>query len=1050
MYDIRGKIRYNMRLFYCLLFAIGVFGQLQAQEPCSQSYGAAGSYGIPIDNGAIAAVDIDVEAVTAFTVEEIEVSLHTTMMPLAYSFTAYFYNEELGDLIGTQELNADFPTSTTPGIWKIKLLIPEPVELSGEAEGKKYWVGLSADSDITSEPISLAGIPHSGGANLPAHYSPDGGQTWTSSIPGISEDVEGAVKVSGTCEDIELPPGDCAQTVPSNNFESASSMSGTRSRAVDIVLEPSQDFLLKEMDFNVFTVSGTDITSVNVYYYENDNGLPGELISSQLNVTPSESVFIGTSGPNDVRTITLELDPFLFEGEFGYDTHYWVRLNATNTNETGVWWETTSATTIGYNMAAYFNDSWSIVPGQEGVYEFRGECFDNSLPSDCDSTFADSGGTSGNYGNNENQLWHLIPEAGQMVSVEFLSFATEEGFDGLMIYDGPDTNSPIISSGFTNGNQTCPNGAWTGSGAYSAEGRTFISSHPSGILTFVFTSDEQNTDEGWEALVTCVPPGSAGNCLPGKLDTTIHQTSTGLGAHMFDVTSLSDEDLEIRKFDIHMTRGRKTIKVYYKAGSYEGFEDDPGAWTLLGSQYTIGMGAGNKTELKIGGLVIPPGETYGLYIFIEDYILGEGVTFPINDTPQTYSNDKMVIEPGIVKLGGYFGETSILDRNWQGTIYFCEGGEDPVYEEPCLTAIYGQYPMEVYQPGCYGYPETITHKGWRGEYSMVSVTSGKTYTFSSSSSTDKITIGDSLGVVELTSGIGSVEWTPDFDGEIRFYTTLEDCEHENSNPISRYVMCGEEYTPEEPDFDCFFGDGLESNRAEFGSPIQYGDSARTADDFIVEQSYFDARQIRLNVISDSPITEGRFNFHYHDDVEQGPEVYPFLTTDMMEPTQQLEIGVAYPRSSKIYELTFDLPETISFNQGIYWLVPEINGTDTFWELTYTGSHGGFTWVGEETYWIEQPDTQAVFFISGDCETIGIAGPEKQQITVYPNPASDILNIRSDKKLETIEGFTITGAKVFSASAPDSQINIQSLAAGTYIFKISSEEGYTEYFKVIKK
>src|SRR5690625_131715 len=182
MYDIRGKIRYNMRLFYCLLFAIGVFGQLQAQEPCSQSYGAAGSYGIPIDNGAIAAVDIDVEAVTAFTVEEIEVSLHTTMMPLAYSFTAYFYNEELGDLIGTQELNADFPTSTTPGIWKIKLLIPEPVELSGEAEGKKYWVGLSADSDITSEPISLAGIPHSGGANLPAHYSPDGGQTWTSSI----------------------------------------------------------------------------------------------------------------------------------------------------------------------------------------------------------------------------------------------------------------------------------------------------------------------------------------------------------------------------------------------------------------------------------------------------------------------------------------------------------------------------------------------------------------------------------------------------------------------------------------------------------------------------------------------------------------------------------------------------------------------------------------------------------------------------------------------------------------------------------------------------
>ena len=115
-----------------------------------------------------------------------------------------------------------------------------------------------------------------------------------------------------------------------------------------------------------------------------------------------------------------------------------------------------------------------------------------------------------------------------------------------------------------------------------------------------------------------------------------------------------------------------------------------------------------------------------------------------------------------------------------------------------------------------------------------------------------------------------------------------------------------------------------------------------------------------------------------------------------------------------------------------------------------GSHGGYTWVGEQDYWTEQPDTQAVFFISGDCEFIGTPDFNGSSITLYPNPVTDMLNIKSTVEIESIEGFTITGMRIFSQTNPSSSIDIRSLSTGTYIFRIISKDGKTENFKVIKE
>jgi len=134
-----------------------------------------------------------------------------------------------------------------------------------------------------------------------------------------------------------------------------------------------------------------------------------------------------------------------------------------------------------------------------------------TTPPGCGDTWYDTGGASASYSNNENYTVTIYPaNAGDVVTVTFNSFNTEQGWDGMMIYNGPDASSPVIGSGSTYNRATCPNDAWTGAAGdqYTADGHSFTSTDASGALTFVFTSDGSGTRDGWEAGVTCAPPPS--------------------------------------------------------------------------------------------------------------------------------------------------------------------------------------------------------------------------------------------------------------------------------------------------------------------------------------------------------------------------------------------------------------------------------------------------------------------------------------------------------------------------------------------------------------
>ena len=187
---------------------------------------------------------------------------------------------------------------------------------------------------------------------------------------------------------------------------------------------------------------------------------------------------------------------------------------ATGTVPNGTFTTNVTSLTTGTDYDAYVRSVCDAASSEVSDWSAV-ESF-STLPDFCaGDNFFDNGGPNDDYEVNSDEVTTITPDnAGDVVTVEFLSFAVENGWDGLLIHDGPDTSAPLIDSGGT-GFQNAPDGAWTGSGTddttdpFSAEGETFVSSHPSGALTFRFVSDGSVTEAGWEADVTCGPAPTA-------------------------------------------------------------------------------------------------------------------------------------------------------------------------------------------------------------------------------------------------------------------------------------------------------------------------------------------------------------------------------------------------------------------------------------------------------------------------------------------------------------------------------------------------------------
>jgi len=117
-------------------------------------------------------------------------------------------------------------------------------------------------------------------------------------------------------------------------------------------------------------------------------------------------------------------------------------------------------------------------------------------------TFTDSGGTSDTYDISQDYTITFTPSIGtNKIQMVFSAFATE-AYDGMVIYDGPTTAAPIISSGLGVGSSAanCPAGSFYG----TTSPGTIVSSHTTGAITIRFRSDSTTNLSGWAAAVSCI------------------------------------------------------------------------------------------------------------------------------------------------------------------------------------------------------------------------------------------------------------------------------------------------------------------------------------------------------------------------------------------------------------------------------------------------------------------------------------------------------------------------------------------------------------------
>jgi len=109
----------------------------------------------------------------------------------------------------------------------------------------------------------------------------------------------------------------------------------------------------------------------------------------------------------------------------------------------------------------------------------------------CSGIFYDSGGASGNYGNNEDFEMTFMPAVPEgKIICEFTSFNIEFDpscdYDWLKIYDGPNSSSALL-------------GTYCGTNSPGA----ITATNSEGALTFTFHSDNSVTELGWTANISC-------------------------------------------------------------------------------------------------------------------------------------------------------------------------------------------------------------------------------------------------------------------------------------------------------------------------------------------------------------------------------------------------------------------------------------------------------------------------------------------------------------------------------------------------------------------
>jgi hypothetical protein len=173
-------------------------------------------------------------------------------------------------------------------------------------------------------------------------------------------------------------------------------------------------------------------------------------------------------------------------------------------------------------------------------------------------------------------------------------------------------------------------------------------------------------------------------------------------------------------------------------------------------------------------------------------------------------------------------------------------------------------------------------------------------------------------------------------------------------------------------------------------------------------------------------------------------------------------GAGVPSPNNDTTITITIPST-TLVPGTYWLsVYGFTEAASRWNWTTHGAvqigatamledaddffgAGATTWTAVTALGLTDPDFT---FQINEVPVVGIA-EISAEISIYPNPAADVLNVVVDAEVSNVTIYNVAGNVVLNEVNPSTQINIADLSAGAYIVEVSTINGVSR-IQIMKK
>lgn len=154
--------------------------------------------------------------------------------------------------------------------------------------------------------------------------------------------------------------------------------------------------------------------------------------------------------------------------------------------------------------------------------------------------------------------------------------------------------------------------------------------------------------------------GGTQNVVNAQLSTIFSGGNGCTAGNMFNLQAAATVDLT--QFDINIATGNYPVSIYYKTGTYLGFETTAAAWTQIYSGNVTGLGNGVPTPVVLPSAFNLPAGQYAFYVDAD-------VDYTNQAVGTAYSTPELTLTVGVGLCTAFSGTVNV-GRAWNGNIHY--------------------------------------------------------------------------------------------------------------------------------------------------------------------------------------------------------------------------------------------------------------------------------------------------------------------------------------------------------------------------------------------